>query len=146
MGIRKAYLAMIRAYPGGWDAMCAALGFTRDGLENRIYERKGQSVLVETALQMQAFSGTTHFAQAVAHESGGIFLEMPHFAGVADMELLDAYTDLVADEGQFAKDFRDALADRKISRAEFERLRDDIRAQQHHEAALLARVESLVED
>lgn len=64
MNIRKAYLAMIKEYPGGWDAMSAALGMTRDALENRIYERKGQSVLVETALQMQIFSASSHFADA----------------------------------------------------------------------------------
>ena len=56
--MRKAYLSMIRAFPGGWDAMAGALGMSRDALENRIYERKGQSVLVETALQMQQFSSS----------------------------------------------------------------------------------------
>jgi hypothetical protein len=143
---RQSYLAMIRAFPGGWDAMCAALGMSRDALENRIYERRGQGVLVETALQMQEFSGTTHFAECMAQASGGIFLALPRFEGIADMELLDAYTDLIADEGQFAKDFRDALADGKITRKEFEVLKDDIHAQQHHEMALLARIESLVAD
>ena len=34
---------MIRAFPVGWDAMAGALGMSRDALENRIYERKGQS-------------------------------------------------------------------------------------------------------
>lgn len=77
MEIKKAYLAMIKEYPGGWDAMSAALGMTRDALENRIYERKGQSVLVETALQMQLFSASTHFAEAVSQVSGGVFMKLP---------------------------------------------------------------------
>lgn len=146
MGIKKSYLKMIRAFPGGWDAMAAALGFSRNGLENRIYERKGQSVLVETALQMQKFSGTTHFAEEVCFDSGCICIVIPNFKGVADMELLDAYTAMVADEGRFASDFREALSDRKILRHEYEKLREDLHEQQRHEMELLARIESLVEE
>lgn len=81
MEIRKAYLAMIKAFPGGWDSITGALGMTRDALENRIYERKGQGVLVELAFQLQAFADTTHFAEAVAVRSGGTFVKLP-----ADLE------------------------------------------------------------
>lgn len=146
MDIKKSYLKMIRAFPGGWDAMAAALGFSRDALENRIYERKGQSILVETALQMQEFSGTTHFAEAVCFNSGGLFMAIPKFDGIADMELLDAYTAMVVDEGRFAADFREALSDRKISRHEYEKLREDLHDQQRHEMELLARIESLAKE
>lgn len=82
MKIKKSYLDMIRAFPGGWDAISAALGMTRNSLENRIYERKGQGVPVDTALQLQAFSGTTLFAEAVAASSGGTFVKLP--ADLAD--------------------------------------------------------------
>ncbi len=146
MEIKKSYLAMIRDFPGGWDAMSAALGHSRSSLENLVYERKGQSVLVETAMQMQKFSGTTHFAQAVAFESGGMFMEVPAFDGVADMELLDAYTSMVADEGKFAQDFQTAIRGKRITRKEFKRLKEDIHNQQKHEMELLARIETLVED
>ena len=57
--------------------MAAALGMSRNGLENRVYERKGQGVTVDTALQLQAFSGTTLFAEAVAASSGGTFVKLP---------------------------------------------------------------------
>mgnify|MGYP001627230051 CR=1 FL=1 len=77
MKIRKSYLAMIRAFPGGWDAIAAALGMSRCALENRVYERKGQGVTVDTAMQLQAFSGTTLFAEAVAASSGGTFVKLP---------------------------------------------------------------------
>lgn len=146
MGIRQAYLAMIKAFPGGWDAMAAAVGLSRMGLENRIYERKGQAIMVETAMAMQAASGTSLFAETVAQDSGGVFITIPAFDGVADIELLDAYTAMVEDEGKFAKDFRDSLRSRNITRSAFLKMRDDIHEQQRHEMELLARIESMVRD
>lgn len=124
MNIRKAYLAMIKEYPGGWDAMSAALGMTRDALENRIYERKGQSVLVETALQMQQFSSTTHFAEAVAQMSGGVFLELPTGGEHDREELLAKFNELYAKLGELSDKFRRYVEDNEIDRREREDLGD----------------------
>lgn len=135
---------MIRAYPGGWDAMAAALGMTRMALENRLYERKGQAVLTETAMVMQSLSGTTFFADAVAQESGGVFISIERFDGIADIELLDAYMAVVEASGKFAADFRESFKDGVIKREELDRMREDIRAQQAREMELLARIESMV--
>lgn len=124
MEIKKSYLAMIKAYPGGWDAMAAALGMTRDALENRIYERKGQSVLVETALQMQHFSATTHFAEAVAQESGGIFMRLPERSDQDRDELLAKFNELYAKLGDLSTKFRDYVRDNEIDRRERQDLSD----------------------
>lgn len=126
---------MIRAFPGGWDAMCAALGMSRDALENRIYERKGQGLRVETALQIQEFSGTVHFAEAMASEAGGVFLKLPP-ALAGDDEVLDEFLALVAEEGRFAQILSDARRDGVIEPGEFSLLQAD--AQKIH--ALLARL------
>jgi hypothetical protein len=112
--IRKAYLAMIKAFPGGWDAIAAALGFTRDALENRIYERKGQGLLVDTAMQMQATTGTTHFAQAVAQASGGYFVPMPAGGEHDRQELLAKFNELYAKLGELSVTFKDAIEDDEI--------------------------------
>ena len=118
MEIRKSYLAMIRQYPGGWDAMSAALGMTRDALENRIYERKGQSVLTETALQMQLFSDSTHFAEAVAAISGGVFVRLPAGVDRDQDELLAKFNDLYARLGDLSIKFKESVADGEIDRRE----------------------------
>lgn len=144
--MRKAYLNMIRQFPGGWDAMVGALGVTRSALESRIYERKGQTMSVHTAMAMQALSGTTEFAEAVARESGGVFMPVVQFEGISDMELLDAYMRVIEQEGQIAKDFRDALADGKIERHEYETLRNDVDVQIARSMELLARLKSLIVD
>lgn len=118
MDIRQSYLAMIRAFPGGWDAIVGALGMSRDALENRIYERKGQGVLVETALQIQKFSDTTHFAAAVATASGGTFVKLPADLSDENEALLSKFQALYAELGQFSQDFSKATADDHIDAGE----------------------------
>ncbi len=123
MELKKSYLAMIRAYPGGWDAMAAALGMNRSQLENRIYERKGQALLVETALQMQAFSGTTHFAEAVAQQAGGVFITLPAPTGNHDRDdLLIKFNELHAEIGDLCRTFNEAVKDNEIDHVEREDL------------------------
>lgn len=118
MDIRKSFLAMIKEYQGGWDAMAAALGMSRDALENRIYERKGQSVLVETALQMQQFSNSTHFAEAVAQVSGGVFMQLPEQSNHDRDELLAKFNELYAELGDLSIKFKVSVEDGEIDKRE----------------------------
>lgn len=119
MEIRQSLLAMIKAFPGGWDAMVGALGFTsRDALENRIYERKGQGVLVETALQMQKFSNTTHFAEAVAAQSGGTFVRLPDDLSGDNDEMWAKAQQLHIELGRYFNTVKTATADGVIDERE----------------------------
>lgn len=122
MDIRKSFLSMIKAFPGGADAMSAALAMTRAALENRIYERKGQGVLVDTAMQMQAFSGTTYFAQAVAASSGGTFVKLPDTGKVGNEDLSSKFHELYAELGTLSQRFTAATADDLITKREREDL------------------------
>ena len=116
--MRKAYLSMIRAFPGGWDAMAGALGMSRDALENRIYERKGQSVLTEMAFQMQQFSNSTHFAEAVAQVSGGVFMKLPRDSQHDRDELLAKFNELYAELGDLSIKFKVSVEDGEIDKRE----------------------------
>jgi hypothetical protein len=116
---------MIKAFPGGWDAIAGALGMSRDALENRIYERKGQGLLVETALQMQKFSNSTHFAEAVAVQSGGTFVKLPDVE-VHNEDLTKKFNELYAELGKFSSDFNQATADEQIDRREETLLCNDV--------------------
>lgn len=129
MNLRQAYLAMIKNFPGGWDAMCGALGMSRDALQNRIYENRGQSVLVDTALQMQSFAGTTHFAEAVASISGGVFVNIPQCSVVDNDELLLRFNALHAKIGLLSQKFSEYTDDNNIDkreRADLAAIGDDI--------------------
>lgn len=124
MDTREAYTKMITAYPGGWPAMAAALGMSKDALENRVYERKGQQVNVHIAMQLQAFSQTTFFAEAICSESGGVFVKLPEFAECDRDELLDKFNQLYAELGRLSDKFRHHTRDGKITKKEKKDLTD----------------------
>ncbi|SFD03408.1 YmfL family putative regulatory protein [Collimonas sp. OK412] len=118
MNLRQSYLGMIKAFSGGWDAMCGALGYSRDALENRIYEKKGQSLWVETALQMQSLSGTTLFAEAVATASGGVFVTLPAPSEIDNEALLSKFNKLHTHIGLLSRRFNEATEDGEIDKRE----------------------------
>ena len=138
MKIKKSYLGMIRAFPGGWDAIAAALGMSRNGLENRVYERKGQGVTVDTALQLQAFSGTTLFAEAVAASSGGAFVKLPEDICDGNEALAKKFRDIYVRLGVFASHFEEATADEVIDPRERACLDADIDGLQRGLSELMA--------
>lgn len=105
---------MIRAFPGGWDAMAAAVGLSKDALENRIYERKGQTITVELAELMQKLSSTTFFAEGVSRDAGGVFLKLPEGRDIGNEELLAEFNLLYAELGQLSGKFREYVADDNI--------------------------------
>lgn len=135
---------MIKAIQGGWDAAAVMLGMTRDSLENRIYERRGQSVLTETDLQLQEFSGTTYFAEAVAAMSGGTFVKLPCVEHVDNDALLTKFTELHVELGQWSAKFaeytgNDGQID-KGERAELSAIVDEIHKTMDEMRALTFRI------
>lgn len=123
--------------------MSAALGMTRDSLENRIYERRGQSVWTETDLQMQKFSGTTHFAEAIATLSGGTFVKLPCVQHVDNDDLLVKFNELHVELGELSRRFADSTKDGEIDAREEASLRavgDDIHRTMEELLALTFRI------
>jgi hypothetical protein len=118
VNFRQSYLSMIRAFPGGWDAIVGALGMSRDALENRIYERKGQGVAVDLAMLMQTFSATSHFAEAVATASGGTFVKLPDDLSDANECLMAKSHALYIELGAYFTAIREATADGVIDNGE----------------------------
>lgn len=122
MKIRQAYLQMIRAYQGGWDAMAAALAYSRDALENRIYEKRGQGVLVETAMEMQSLSQTTFFAESVATLSGGTFIKLPALDHIGNEEISAKFHELIEELGEISTEWREMTKDNVLTDGELEKL------------------------
>ncbi|WP_428718563.1 YmfL family putative regulatory protein [Undibacterium curvum] len=115
---------MIGAYPGGWDAMAGALGMTRDALSNRIYERKGQGILVQTAMEMQEFSGTTIFAAGIAAMSSGTFVKLPDVDHIGNEEITGKFHEIFEEMGKLSANFREFTSDGVIDPGEQESLND----------------------
>lgn len=108
--------------PGGWDAMAGALSVKRDSLENRIYERKGMDMHVQTAMQMQEFSRTTQFAEAVAALSGGTFVKLPCVDEIGNEAITDKFHEIFEQLGVLSTEFREATKDGEINSRERDRL------------------------
>lgn len=117
MGLRKAYLAMIKGFSGGMELMASGLGMSACSLTNRIYEKNGQSVSVADSLAMQALSGTTHFAEAIAELSGGTFVKLPECED-GNEELSKKFHELYIELGQLSASYTAATADGEIDKRE----------------------------
>lgn len=120
--IRIAYQQMCRAMPGGWATMAASLGMSIDALENRVYERRGQEITVHQARQMQANSGTTLFAEAIAADAGGVFVPIPTGQDHGAEEIMAVYMQLVDEVGRLSREWTESTADGVLDGREIARL------------------------
>ncbi|MBY0243165.1 MAG: hypothetical protein K2X55_28055 [Burkholderiaceae bacterium] len=105
--ITRSYKEMIKVH--GWVGTAAMLGMSRSVLENRVYEVSNTYMHVNTAMLLQKQSGTTLFAEAVANESGGVFIPMPE-AGLLDgHDLLVHFHKLYAELGELSSTYQGAI-------------------------------------
>ena len=128
MELLPSYQEMIKVH--GWTGTAATLGMTRSQLEARVYEVKGSGMRVDTALLIQAHAGTTHFAQAIAAASGGVFVELPTGDGVTGEGLHDKFHELYTELGRLSGTYTHAIKDGEIDRRERSEL-EDISQQMH---------------
>lgn len=123
MNFRDAAKKMIDVI-GGWDAAAGLLGMSAGRLNNRVYSRRGQSLNHDQMMQLQASSGTSAYAEAVAAESGGTFV--PHqISAMTDDELQKELGEVMADCGHYVCDVVAATADGVIDAAELKRIAND---------------------
>ncbi|MFM0638056.1 YmfL family putative regulatory protein [Paraburkholderia metrosideri] len=119
MGINKAITEMICAVEGGWEVAAFRLGMSLSALQNRVYGKKGSVLQIQHALALQTISDTTLFAEAIAEESGGMFMELPEADEDCDNEeLLSKFTQILSDLGELARTHSDAIKDGSVSATE----------------------------
>jgi len=102
----------------GWNGTAATLGMSKSQLEARVYEVKGQGMRVDTALLIQTYSETTHFAQAIAAQSGGVFIQLPEADGVTGEELHGKFHELYVELGNLSATYTAAIQDGQIDQRE----------------------------
>jgi hypothetical protein len=128
MELLTAYQEMIRVH--GWNGTAGTLGMTKSALEARVYEVKGSGMRVDTALLIQSYAGTKHFAQAVAHASGGVYVDLPSVECVHGEDLEAKFHELLAELGNLSKTYAEAKKDGEIDARERAQLEDIV--QQMH--------------
>lgn len=128
MDLLTSYQEMIKVH--GWNGTAATLGMTKSALEARVYEVKGSGMRVDTALLIQSYAGTKHFAQAVAHASGGVYIDLPEAGCVHGEDLEGKFHELVGELGTLSKTYAEAKKDGEIDPRERAQLEDIV--QQMH--------------
>lgn len=124
MDVRNAIIEMVNQVNGSWPVAAAYLGMSETALRNRAYECKGQTVRWRDALRLQELSQTTHFADAIAVESGGWFTKYPDIGGIDGEEVSRKFHELYAELGELSVEFQSSTFDGKIERDEKERIND----------------------
>lgn len=129
--IKTAYQKMCKSLPGSYKTMAAMLNISPSALDNRIYERKGQSVDVSLALAMQDNSESDEFAKAIAEVSGGVFVKLPQMADFDSEEIQPKFIELLEHMGELASEWRGSTEDGEVDKIERRRL--EVLAQQIHQ-------------
>lgn len=128
MDLLTAYQEMIKVH--GWNGTAATLGMNKSALEARVYEVKGSGMRVDTALLIQAYAGTSHFAQAVAKATGGVYIDLPTAEGPAGGDLEAKFHELYAELGNLSMTYSAATKDGEIDTCEKAKL-EEIGQQMH---------------
>lgn len=123
--------------------MSAAMGMTRDALENRVYERRGQSVSLDLAVQMQKTSATTLLAQAIATDAGGIFVKLIEPGSIDREDLHSKFQELWAHLGELSRAYTAYTDDNHIDareKADLQRISDEIQRTMQELMALMFQI------
>ena len=107
-----AYQEMIKVH--GWNGTAGHLGMNKSALEARVYEVKGSGMRVDTALLIQGFAGTTHFAQSVAEATGGVYIDLPQAGNVDGDDLQAKFHELYMELGELSRTYSEAVKDNEI--------------------------------
>lgn len=118
MDVRNANMKMVNSATGSWSVAAAYLGMSETALRNRVYESKGQVLRTHDSLRLQELSQTTLFAEAVANESGGVFVAMPDIDQISNENIQSKFNETYAELGLLFSTFSKAVEDGVIDTAE----------------------------
>lgn len=148
VSVTDAAYRTVHDYPGGAGSLAPRLGVSSARvLDNKVNPNQAHHKLtLDEAVDAMVLSGDVRILHAIASRVAHVAIPVCHFDGVSDEALLDVYTTLIAELGNFSATFHDALADGRITRDELGRLRADLRAFERAGEELLNRAEQLVDD
>jgi|SRR5471030_313441 len=136
--IKATVKAMCKVYPGGRSAMAGALGMTQTQFNNNLYEKNGCRFFEHHELEaMEDISGTSLVAEYYARRRGGMYVDVPKFEELDQVELFRKSIRTAAERGQVDQIIERALADGVIDADEAAEI------ELHHAKHLAAREEEV---
>lgn len=138
----------VHDYPGGAPALAMRLGIRSSRvLDNKVNEKcTTHHLTLDEATKLVVFTDDLRILDAMAARAGQLVIALPEQDDVSDVALLETYTKLIKQQGQFAAVFHDALADGKITSTEYKLMHDVMVSTQRASWELLSRIDQLVED
>ncbi len=111
----------------GVPALAAKLGMPPGTLYNKLnlHESAHHKLTLSDVVQMTAATRDLRTLKALNHTFGCVCFEVPNLAHVSDEALLELVLKVGMQQGEFFRAIEDGLSDRKFSRAEYERIRQE---------------------
>jgi hypothetical protein len=135
-------------YPGGIPALAARMGVSPNVLNKKVDpDLDTHHTTHDNLLTILDFADSEkQYVQALCANNGGVFVPTDHLDGISDMALLETYTELMAKQGEFSKDFNTALRDGKVTKAEVMVIKQRLHEITAAASVLVSRFESLVDE
>lgn len=123
MNITDAAFATVHDYPGGSESLGPRVGLDPAVLRNKVNPKNTTHHLrLDEAVRIQGVSGDHRMCRAMNEELGYLPPIPRVAAGVSDAALLETYTKLMSELGDFSTKFHRALSDGKLTVREVDAL------------------------
>jgi hypothetical protein len=147
MNVTDAAYHTVHDYPGGADSLAPRAGISSGQmLRNKVNpNQEGHHLSLAEAGRIVGITQDRRIPDAFAGLVGCLLINVAEFNGVSDMALLETYTKLMKELGDFSKEFHKALSDGRITSKEIAKLEQQMREFQSAGAELLSRAKQLAE-
>lgn len=127
MNITDAAFATVHDYPGGSESLGPRVGIDPAVLRNKVNSKNTMHHLrLDESVRVQGVSGDHHICRAMNEELGYLPpIPRVDFA-VSDLALLETYTRLMSELGDFSGKFHTALSDGHLTIKEVDGLRAEM--------------------
>lgn len=147
MNVTDAAYHTVHDYPGGADSLAPRAGISSGQmLRNKVNpNQEGHHLSLAEAGRIVGITQDRRIPDAFAGLVGCVLINVAEFNGISDMALLETYTKLMSELGDFSQEFHKALSDGRITSKEIAKLEQQMREFQSAGAELINRAKQLAE-
>ena len=103
------------SYPGGVEALALRMGKNSGTLRKKLLQNVDTHELTVKELRtLVDFADTDKIAQSFAADRGLMCISMPDYDGLSDKEILDLHLELLAQQGEWAREISKAMSNGEI--------------------------------
>lgn len=140
----KALLHVATQFPGGHSAAAAFLGMDRTQFRNRLYEIKGQRLMLDDQVALSVASDSNAWIDALCEAHGGVFVRVVD-GPVGDLSVLESISVVWKEIGDVGGCVQSALADSRVNKHEVDALKQQTREAIQALLGLQSKLEALQE-